>query len=51
MKMIGSSKPIYLSILFRFDVVLAPELISMDEEEFEQLHELLDLALSPNGIM
>ncbi|KAL3085244.1 hypothetical protein niasHS_010313 [Heterodera schachtii] len=35
----------------KFDVVIAPELISMDEVEFEGLHELLDDVLSEEGII
>jgi predicted nicotinamide N-methyase len=35
----------------KFDVVLAPEYICDDEENFEQLHDILDAALAPNGLM
>jgi len=35
----------------KFDVILAAELINTEESEFEAIHELLDSALAPNGIV
>lgn len=35
----------------KFDVILAPELTATDEELFPLLHEILDAALAPNGII
>ncbi|KAI3410117.1 hypothetical protein GPALN_006476 [Globodera pallida] len=35
----------------KFEVILAPELINMDEGEFERMHEMLDDVLSPQGII
>ncbi|KAI6239085.1 hypothetical protein M3Y99_00611500 [Aphelenchoides fujianensis] len=35
----------------KFDVILAPELTASDEELFPLLHDILDAALSPNGII
>ncbi|VDM68554.1 unnamed protein product [Strongylus vulgaris] len=34
----------------RFDVILAPELLNRSEDEFEMIHQILDEALSHNGI-
>ncbi|KAI1721116.1 lysine methyltransferase domain-containing protein [Ditylenchus destructor] len=35
----------------KFDVILAPELLNAEENEFEQIHAILDVALAPNGIV
>uniref|UniRef100_A0A915CQC3 Uncharacterized protein n=1 Tax=Ditylenchus dipsaci TaxID=166011 RepID=A0A915CQC3_9BILA len=35
----------------KFDVILAAELISTDESEFEAIHDMLNAALAPNGIV
>ena len=35
----------------KYDVILAPELMNTDVENFEAIHELLDAALAQNGII
>ncbi|CAD5215686.1 unnamed protein product [Bursaphelenchus okinawaensis] len=35
----------------KFDVILAPELLYVDEADFEAIHDILDAALTPNGIV
>lgn len=47
----SNSKTFKLKLLFRYDVILAPELMNTDVENFETIHELLDAALAQNGIM
>ncbi|CAD5221632.1 unnamed protein product [Bursaphelenchus xylophilus] len=35
----------------KFDVIVAPELLQMDETDFEEVHGILDAALKPFGIV
>lgn len=35
----------------KYDIIIAPELVNTKQEYFEQIHDMLDLALAPNGMM
>jgi len=35
----------------KYDIIMAPEILNCDEETFEAIHDLLDSALSSDGIM
>jgi predicted nicotinamide N-methyase len=35
----------------KFDIIIAPELVNTKQEYFEQIHDMLELALAPNGMI
>jgi hypothetical protein len=37
--------------VFKYDIIIAPELVNTKQEYFEQIHDMLEMALAPNGMI